>query len=273
MLLLLHGGYTMILWTKWHAITILPAFAIMIVIALILARVLKDKDEKYKLIPIQIIAVTLVVLEIIKQVNSFANGYDLYHIPLHFCSLFIFFMPLFAFYKGKFQQQIRAFTMVCGAMLFMFMLIYPTMIYSEGNIVNFTNSFGDFHTVAFHNLVCFAFILILALRLYNFDTKRDMKVVLIGYSAYSLVAAVMSQILKTNYNGFYRCGIDAIAQFVDGLKAKIGWPGQLIYVIGMSAATILFGVVCYWLFRGIFALITLIKNAILNKKQTKIKQN
>ena len=260
----------MTLWTKEHAITVVPAFAIMIVIALILARVLKNKEEKYKMIPIQIIAVTLVVLEIIKQGYSISRGYDLYHIPLHFCSLFVFFMPLFAFYKGKYQKQIRAFTMVCGAMLFMFMLIYPTMIYSADNIVNFTNGFLDFHTVAFHNLVCFAFILILALRLYDFDTKHDMKVVLVGYSVYSLVAAVMSQILKTNYNGFYRCGIDAIAVFVDGLKAKIGWPAQLIYVLGMSAATILFGVVCYWIFRGLFALINLITNKIKENKVKKV---
>lgn len=256
----------MILWTKWHAITILPAFAIMLIIALVLGRVLKNKDEKYRMIPIQIIAVTLVVLEIIKQAKSIDNGYDLYHIPLHFCSLFVFFLPLFAFYKGKYQKAIRAFATICCSMLFVFMLVYPTMIYSDSNIVNFANSFWDFHTVAFHNLVCFAFLLILTLRLYSFDTKHDMKVVLVGYSVYSVVAATMAQILKTNFNGFYRCGVEPIAQFVDGLIAKIGWPGQLIYVIGMSAATILFGVVCYWIFRGLFALIQLVAKAANNKK-------
>lgn len=261
------------LWTKEHAMTVLPAFAVMIVVSLILARLLKNKEEKYRMIPVQIIACTLVVLEIIKQAKSIANGYDLYHIPLHFCSLFVYFMPLFAFYKGKFQKQIRAFTTICCAMLFMFMLIYPTMIYSDSNIINFTNTFWDFHTVAFHNLVCFAFILILALRLYDFDTKHDMKVIIVGYSVYSLIAAIMANVLKTNYNGFYRCGIEPIAQFVDKLVAQIGWPGQLIYVLGMSAATILFGYVCYWIFRGLFALINVIKNAIVSKKQNKTEKN
>lgn len=257
------------LWTKEHAIAIIPTFVIMAIISVVLGVLLKNKNEKYRLIPIKVIAIILVVLEVWKQMDSIfsEDGYSLYRIPLHFCSLFVYFIPLFAFYNGKFKESIRSFTTICCAMLFVFMCVYPNMIFSAGNVRDYFSYFIDFHTVTFHLLVCFAFMLILALKLYSIDTKRDMKIIFIGYSIYCLIAGVMAQVLKTNFNGFYRCNIDAIRNIQENLISSIGWIGQFLFVLAMSVATIAFGFICYWTFRGALALFNIIKSKFQKKEQ------
>ena len=92
------------LWTKWHAMTIIPVFVAGIAFSILLGYLLRNQSEKIRLIPVQIIAVVIIVLEIIKQTFSIIEGYDLYHIPLHFCSLFLFLIPLAAFYNGKHKK-------------------------------------------------------------------------------------------------------------------------------------------------------------------------
>lgn len=250
------------LYTKTHAITLLPTFAVMILAAILIARFLGNKEEKYRMIPIQIIAVIIIVIEIIKQVQSLVEGYDLYFIPLHFCSLFIFFIPLFAFYKGKGKEYIRSFAVIASAMMSVFLLVYPDLIYSAGNVLNMGKEFLSFHTVVFHNLVLFAFVLIIALKLYNFNAKRDIKVILIGFSIYCVVAASMAQILKTNYNNFYTCNIGPIANFVETVKDKIGYvAGQTLYVSIVIVLDMLFAFISY----GVLRLITRIREIKRNK--------
>lgn len=258
------------LWTKEHALQILPTFAVMLILTLILAHFLKDKDEKYRMIPIKIIAVTLVVMEITKQIYNLCDpdGYSLYAIPLHFCSLFDYFLPIFAFYNGKYKHNVRAFTFMCCSMLMVFMIVYPSMIYSASNIRDYFTTYTDFHTVTFHNLVCFAFMLIIALKLYDYDTKRDMKIIPIWFTIFCVISASMAQILKTNYNSFYDCNIDAIENIRVNLISQIGWWGQLIFVLCIYVVNILFAFACYWIVRGCITLSKKIKLAIDSRHST-----
>ena len=92
------------LWSLEHIKTLLPALLAMVVLSVVFRLILGKKSLNARMIPIQIIAVLLVLLEIGKQVTSFLRGYDLYHIPLHYCSLFLFTLPVMAFYKGKHRQ-------------------------------------------------------------------------------------------------------------------------------------------------------------------------
>ena len=117
------------LWTYQHAITLLPALGIMILIAVLLRRTIGKRDDKIRRIPLQILAVVLLVLEVGKQIVSFTRGYDLYHIPLHFCSLFLVTMPLAAFYNGKYVQQVRAINAAFCTAMTALLLIYPALIY------------------------------------------------------------------------------------------------------------------------------------------------
>ena len=160
------------LWSAEHVKTLPAAVAVMVAIAVILRVAIGKKSLKIRMIPFQIVASLLFVLEIGKQVASLINGYDLYHLPFHFCSLFIFMMPLMAFYKGKHQTAVTAITSsICMATTFL-TLVYPCLIYGAGDITNFFGSYFCFHTVVFHNLVIFGLILILALDLHTPQPKE-----------------------------------------------------------------------------------------------------
>lgn len=155
-------------------------------------------------------------------------------------------------------------------MLMVFMIVYPDMIYSAGNIRDYFKTYSDFHTVTFHTLVCFVFVLIIALKLYDFDTKRDMKIIPIWFTIFCVISATMAQILKTNYNSFYDCNIDAIETIRVNLISQIGWWGQLIFVICIYIVNIMFAFACYWIVRGVITLAKKIKDAIVNKSKNRL---
>lgn len=236
------------LWTKEHALTLLPAVALMIAVSLILRHCLKDRPYKIRLIPFQILSAVLFAAEIGKQVISFSCGYDLYHIPLHFCSLFIFMMPLMSLYKGKYAQGVRAVTSALCASVFLLMMIYPNLIYSASNIRDFFTEYMSFHTVLFHNIVVFAFILIVTLDLYTPQGKHEWKYLQVFYIAYCAVSAIMAQILKTNYNNFYKCNVPPLEQVRQMMQGVIGYGmTQVLYVLIVTFVQSLFVQGAFWL--------------------------
>ena len=125
------------LWTKTHAVTLLPAMVMMAGFAVVLHILLKNKPDKVRMIPFHVISAVLLGLEVMKQAVSVYRGYDLYHLPFHFCSLFIFVMPLMSLYQGKHRQAIRAIAAALCSSVFLMMAIYPSLIYSASDIENY----------------------------------------------------------------------------------------------------------------------------------------
>ena len=240
------------LWSSQHTRTLLPALFVMLLVCIALRAWLGKKDLKIRMIPLQISAVLFLLLEVGKQAVSFSRGYDLYHIPLHFCSLILFTMPFMAFYKGKYAPGIRAIaTAVCGA-TFWLTAIYPCLIYSAGNIENFFNDYLDFHTVAFHNLAMLAYMLIVALDLHEPAPKGESKRIVLFLTVFCIVAATVSQLLETNYAGFYSCNVPVIEDIRLSLQTSIGyWPTQLIYVGGLTAVHYGFVLGFYCVYKGL----------------------
>lgn len=244
------------LWTLEHFLTFVPAVILMIIITYILSKKLKNKPYETRMIPFKVLAVILFLSEVIKQIISIIKGYDLYHIPLHVCSLFIFLIPLMAFYRGKGEKIIKTFTCTVCMSLSLFMTIYPNLIYSPGNIIGFFDDYFNFHTVFFHNLVIFEFILIIGLKLHSTENIKYDKSVLIMSSIYAFTAAVMSQVLETNYSNFYTCNIGPINDFVNMIKDAAGYAvGQIVYVIILFILHILFFYGSYKLFKLVEKLI------------------
>ena len=240
------------LWTPQHAMTLLPSLAVMVVVGLFLRFLIGKKPLKIRIIPVQILAVILVILEIGKQTISIIRGYDLYHIPLHFCSLFIFTLPAMAFYRGKWMQNVFAITSALCAAVFALMLIYPNLIYSPGNIQNFFGDFLDFHTVAFHNIVMLAFVLIVCLELHTPVAKGELKAICLFMVGFCSVAAIMAQILKTNFANFYSCNIPIFEALRNALQPVLGNViTQLLYILVVALMHILFVVGCYLAYRSL----------------------
>ena len=238
------------LWSQNHVKTLLPSFIVMIILGVILRIFLGKKPEKIRMIPFQICTIFILVLEVIKQVKSFIDGYDLYHIPLHFCSLFLYLLPLMSFYSGKYKDRVRAVTTtVCGA-LFMLMMIYPSVIYSGDAIAGTFNNFWDFHTTVFHTVATFTFVLIVCLDLHTPNFKKDMVSVLVFIAVYCVIAGSMAQILQTNFNNFYHCNVPPLEELRVSLQSTLGYPlTQTLYVVVVSIVNLIFVTLAYNLFR------------------------
>lgn len=238
------------LWTSTHTKTLIPALLVMIVIGIVLRLLIGKKSIKIRMIPLQIVAVLLVVLEIGKQYVSFTRGYDLYHIPLHYCSLFIFAVPAMAFYNGKHRDKVRAAGAGLCAAMAVLLLIYPVLIYGEWNIRGFFKDYLDMHTVAFHNLVLFAFVLILALDLHTPLGKKEQKFPVLATVIFCVVSATAANTMKVNYANFYSCNIAPLEAVRLSLQGTLGVVlTQILYVCIVSALTVLFTWGAYWLYR------------------------
>ena len=238
------------LWTPEHAKTLIPALAVMIVIAVILRLTIGKKDWKIRMIPFQILASLLFLIEIGKQIYSFQNGYDLYHIPLHFCSLFIFALPIMAFYRGKQQTMVFEVVAVLCTSMTMLMLIYPDLIYGAGNIKQYFKGCLDFHTVTFHNIVMFELVLILSLDLIDGKRTPLWKPLTVVTLVFCAVSAAMAQLLQTNYANFYECNIPPLEAVRVSLQGVLGYGiTQVLYVLIVSALTWGFVLLAYAVYR------------------------
>lgn len=238
------------LWTIEHVKTLIPSLIFMIVASVILRRLLKDKSHSVRMIPFQILACVIFLIEIGKQAVSLHRGYDLYHLPFHFCSLFIFMLPLAAFYKGKYRQTVYSITAALCSAVFLLMLIYPDLIYSANDIVNYFEDYMCFHTVTFHNVVMLEFLLMIFLDLHEPSSSGELKGIIIFTVCFNVVAAIMSQLLKTNYNNLYRCNIPPLESLRQAVQNALGEiPAVIIYVCVVILLNVLFVSMSYGVYR------------------------
>ena len=235
------------LWTLTHFYQIIPSFLIFALLSILAAKILGKAQPSVRYIPLQIIAVTLLVLEAIKQINAVSNGsYNLYALPFHYCSLFLYFLPFHAFYHGKYSRIINVASLAFLASLMLDMLITPTVIYTDDNIRNFFNAYYDFHTVAFHNLVVFYFMLTVALKLYEKKDKSDLKILSVFISIYLVIATTLSYTLKVNFHNLYRCNVAFIDNVRVAMVESIGIFGTILYVLILSVLTLIFTSFSYY---------------------------
>ncbi len=240
------------LWSPTHVKTLLPSFIVMIAVGALLRFFLIKKSERVRMIPFQLIAVFIFVIEIFKQVKEFTSptGYDLYSVPLHFCSLFIFMLPLMAFYNGKHKDRVRGITTALNGSLFLVMAVFPTIIYSDRAIQGSLTNFWDFHTTFFHVFATFEFVLIVMLDLHKPSPKKDSKAILIFVICYCAIASIMAQILKTNFNNFYECNVPPLESGRLWAVATLGKVfGQTTYVVLASLANVLVVLTAYQFYR------------------------
>ena len=243
------------LWTREHAVTLLPTIAVMLLLAVVLRTALKGKSWEVRMIPLHILSAMLVLLEVGKQAVSLYRGYDLYHLPFHFCSLFIFMLPMMSLYRGKHVHTIGGITAaLCGAVTVM-MLGYPSLIYSAVDVRQFFSDYLSFHTVMFHSIVVFAFILIIALQLHTPNPGGEQKGVTIYMLCFCAISATMAQLLQTNFNNFYSCNIAPLETLRLSLQGVLGYGiTQVLYVLIVTVLDVFFVLGTYWLYCGLRSL-------------------
>lgn len=240
-------------WTHEHLLTVPATFVALLALSLVMRMLLIKKPHNVRMIPIKVIAVILVLIEIGKQIVSATRGYDLYHIPLHFCSIFLYVIPLFAFYRGKWQESVRALTASAMTALLIGMLIIPNVIYSGNRITEFFSDYLSFHTVFFHNLVIFALFLTVALDLHKPSGGKDelIFVTLFG-TGFVAVAASASHVLNTNYSNFLHSTVSVVKTLTENIRLAIGdVPTKIIYTATLAILHVLLLIVTYYIFMAI----------------------
>ena len=259
------------LWSVEHLKTIPITFVILLAFSLLMRKLLINKSYEVRMIPVKIIAVIILVIEIVKQIVSASRGYNLYHLPLHFCSIFVYFLPIMAFYRGKGEKYLRSTT--CAAMLALFigMLIIPGVIYSPNRISTFFTDYLAFHTVVFHNIVILAFFLTLALELHKpRGDRREMLFVAIFGSVFVAIAATASHLLQTNFSNFLSSTIGFVADFVDELKLLIGDSvSSAVYTSVLAVLHVLLLVLTNYLFLLLARLVEYVSGKLKAKGKTK----
>ena len=239
------------LWTPAHLKTLLPALAVMVVLTVVLRLVLANKPLRVRMIPLQVIAIILLLLEVGKQISSFMHpdGYDLYHIPLHFCSLMLLALPALAFYRGKHARLVSGVSCGLTAAVFLLTVIYPDLIYSAWDIEHYFQNYFAFHTVTFHNLVLFAFMLLPALQLHT-PGKGEVRCSAAVVGIYCIIAGIASHLLQTNYNNLYRCNIAPLESLRVMICDAIGYvPTQILYVLVVTCLDVAFVIGAYYFYR------------------------
>ena len=248
--------FKMGLWTKMHVVTVIPTFIIMAICAALVGCLMKNRSDKAKYKVLGIIAILLLVLEVIKQILSFEDGeYNTYSLPFHYCSLFLYLLPLHSLYHGKHKNVIDVACFGTLASLFFFMLVMPNIVYSDAAIMDFMGSYSSFHTVTFHMLVVFYFFLTVAFGFYSFDTKRDLKIMAVFLAIYVIIATVLSHTLKVNFHNLYKCNVSFVEDIRLAMIEKIGWVAQAIYVSALFVLTILFAYAAYFTVKFLISLV------------------
>ena len=78
-------------WSSSDKIAIPIMLGCIILVSVALFFILRNKNEKIKRIPFKIISLSLIILEVVKQIYFISKGtYTANHIPAHFCSLIVF---------------------------------------------------------------------------------------------------------------------------------------------------------------------------------------
>lgn len=236
-------------------IKVLPiALAIVLIIGLLVGFLLRKQSSKVKNIPLIVIAVTMLIMEVVKQYRSFESGsYSLWSIPLHFCSLFMLWFSIAAFSKGR-VKEVGMSIAFASACLFFVVFYYDPRTIIGGASGDFFGSFSSFHTFFYHHFIILFAVLQLTLKLHK-PKWADIKWIILAYTIFIAVAVPIANILDTNYASLLYNNLT----FMENLKVNYGY---WVYVLAMY----LTGVVGTTLFHSI---ITSVHNKITKPKSKK----
>ena len=235
------------------------AFCILLVCTILLWLLLRNKSETWQSVPFKVIAVLLVIGELGKQIVSIKQGYNFWHLPLHFCSTYFIWFSLAEFSVGKMRKTMQNVAFVATLYLFVALYSYPSGVLSAACDDVFKTYFTA-HSFFFHHLVILYMMLSIALKRYK-PKKVDALTWVICFSVYFAVATICAYKLNENYFGILN---GDLLPPIEPIRVKIG---QFWYDAGIGFVLIFFGSGLMFLSACISQWIQKLKNA--KKRSTK----
>ena len=186
---------------------------------------LYKNDNNDRELPLQAITLIIVVLEICKQIRNIINGFDPWDLPLHYCSLFVFFFPFAQFGSEKSKRFFKPVSFGCALTVSIALYICPHAI--MGNACdNILRTFTTFHTFMFHQLVVLYTFISIALKDY-IPNKNDYKSIISVMIVYGITAIIMSYLLNTNYCNFLHSSLPPL----DEIRLQIGQVSYILFTL------------------------------------------
>mgnify|MGYP005757725451 FL=1 len=184
-------------WTK-DEIQIVPiTLMVIIFLSVIINFCLRNKSEKVKRIPLLIITIIILILEVIKQIYNLVIGYNLWKLPLHFCSIFLFVFSFASFGKGTLRKIGDVISLSGGFAVLVAFLISPRNIIGNACENVFAN-FDQFHTFTYHFLVFFYLFILIGSNLVQAKFS-DIKYIITTVLGYAIIAIVAGYSLNVNF--------------------------------------------------------------------------
>jgi len=210
-------------YTKSQIIVVPIMYALMFIIAFILWYFLKDKKLKIKRIPIQIISLTLLILEVAKQIFLIATKeWTTWALPFHFCSSFYIWFTISSFAKKEETQQIGYLTSITSSLvLWILFLTNPSGVIGDAIDLLFKD-FIYFHTFVFHFLTMLMWLVILSLKIYKTPSNKTILISTFSFLGFYVLATIMAYSLNVNFICILENGIPFIEKF------RINY-GQFLY--------------------------------------------
>ena len=226
-------------WSAKEKIILPIMIVVLLIFAIGICLLTRNKSERIKRLPLFIITIILLILEVTKQIYNICIGYDLWAIPLHFCSLFMFFYSFSNFGKGKLKRFGDIMTVCCTFLVIVLFYLNPSNIIGESCENVFAN-FSNFHTFTYHHLLFLYYFIFLGSNLIVAKFS-DLIYIIIGISSYAVVAITFAFSLNVNF-----CSI--LHNSFAPLEAIRTACGNIVYLICLFAVGMLASCAVYIVF-------------------------
>lgn len=230
-------------WSQTDKIWLPCMLVAIVVIAILLHCLLKNKSDKTKKIPLQIISVFVVILEIAKQIYFLSTTYETYALPIHFCTLVFLTFPLAQFLPEKVASWLKAPAFAFSFVILILLCVHPSSMIGNATSNIFAN-FKNFHTFAFHFAVVAYFVFSVALDNYQPKPKHCLSI-----CAFVLLYASYAVPLAFHLNSNYVNILYSNFEFLENFRLS---AGQLAYDLILFAAGVGAGcliTILYWLLK------------------------
>ncbi len=203
----------------YTAILIPIVFLAMGGLALGLWFLLKNKPRNVTNSLFIILGAVFVCLETSKQIYAFCQpgGYNLYSIPLHVCSFFVFF-PIFAAclkQEWRITKIFWALSIQSAVIVSIAMLAAPEIIIGLQTeaVLKSTGTYIEYHSVIHHALIVLYLFLAILFRPWTPNISESFGAGCI-WGGFLLLAWLMANVLNTDFSSFLRLGNDFLSQLL-----------------------------------------------------------
>ena len=236
---------------KGREFIVMPITLLIIMVLSYITYKLYKNDKNDRELPLQAVTIIILVLEVAKQIRNIISGFDPWNLPLHYCSLFVFFFPFAQFGNEKSRRFFKPVSFCCALTVSVALYICPSAIMGHA-CENILYKFSYFHTFFFHQLVVLYTFLSIVLNDY-IPKKENYKSVSTVLTVYSIIAIVMCYLLDFNYCNYLYNSLKP----VDEIRLEIG---QFLYSVAIFIIVVGGTALVSYLYYFIY-------NKIINKKR------